>query len=584
MSEPSLCLSEDLVLPLDAITQTFAILAKRGSGKTYCALVMAEEMLKQGLPFVFVDPVGVCWGLRASADGQGDGLPIIVLGGEHGDLEIEPSDGSVIADFVVSQRQSVVLDLSSFSGNQMTQFVTEFAEVLYQKNRLPLHLFLDESDAFAPQKPLPGEQRMLGAIDKLVRRGRAKGLGVTLITQRPAVIHKNVLTQVEVLITLRLVSPQDRKAIESWIEVHGTPEQRDELMRSLPSLPIGTAWIWSPGWLDVFQQVQVRRRDTFDSSITPTLEAQLIIPKKLAEVDLAGLKQSLSLKRLSQAKGEGSREVASLKRRIAELEQRLQQQSMKVEAEPVVEQVEVPLLSKEQIVQLEVAVNALIEVGDRLSELGKEIKDLLQAATVECAAAGETRVPIGKALAEVEKVAQLREGQIGRQITLTQGQRHHSVQLKAGEHKMVAVLAACYPIQLSRTQLGTLSGFSPTGGTFSNYLSTLKRNGLIEESNKRLEITSAGWQWLGAEPTEITTSQWLSMWREVLKTGERKMLEALVNAYPEMLTRLEIGQQTGYESTGGTFSNYLSTLRRNELVVEVRGSVFRANSKLISSS
>src|SRR3954466_12902476 len=90
----------------------------------------------------------------------------------------------------------------------------------------------------------------------LVRRGRARGIGVTLVTQRAAVLNKDVLTQVEVLIALRTIAPQDREAIDAWVKVHGTPEQRAELLASLPSLPIGTAWFWSPGWLDAFQRVQ----------------------------------------------------------------------------------------------------------------------------------------------------------------------------------------------------------------------------------------------------------------------------------------------------------------------------------------
>ncbi len=49
---------------------------------------MVEEMLKAGLQTVMVDPVGVCWGLRIATNGNDAGLPIVVLGGEHGDLDI----------------------------------------------------------------------------------------------------------------------------------------------------------------------------------------------------------------------------------------------------------------------------------------------------------------------------------------------------------------------------------------------------------------------------------------------------------------------------------------------------------------
>lgn len=583
MSELSLRLSENLALPLDAVTQTFAILAKRGVGKTYTAAVLVEELRKAGLQVIVLDPLDVWWGLRLAADGQGKGLSIAIIGGTHADLPLDADTGTVLADVVVEESLSAVFSLRHLSKAKQRQFVTDFCERLYERKgeeayRSPLHIVIDEADAYVPQRVYSGQERMVGSIDDLVRRGRAGGIGVTLITQRSAAINKDVLTQIEVLIALRTISPQDRKAVESWIEAHDVHGQKQEFMNSLASLQIGEAWFWSPGWLDEFRRIQIRRRETFDSSATPKIGEQILTPKTLSEIDLARIEQRLA-QVLERAKKEDPRQLQQLTQLEVEP---VVEQAVKTVVETVVERVEVPVLREEQIAKLEVAVNNLIKVGEQIGKLGKEIKNLLQAATVGFADAGETSVPIGKASAEVEKVAQSLEGQIGGQITSTQRQQRHSdLQLKAGEHKMVAVLAACYPIKLSRTQLGTLSGFSPTGGTFSNYLSTLKRNGLIEESNKRLEMAPTGWRWLGAELIEITPSQWLSMWCEVLKAGERKMLEALVNTYPGTLTRLEIGQQTGYESTGGTFSNYLSTLRRNELVIEVRGSVFRANSKLI---
>src|SRR5437868_2566345 len=51
-------LASDFAIPADAVTQTFAILSKRGAGKTYTASVFVEELLKAGLHAVVVDPVG----------------------------------------------------------------------------------------------------------------------------------------------------------------------------------------------------------------------------------------------------------------------------------------------------------------------------------------------------------------------------------------------------------------------------------------------------------------------------------------------------------------------------------------------
>ena len=66
----ALNISPDLRLPLDLITETAAIIAKRGVGKTYTASVITEELLKAGGHVIAIDPVGVWWGLRASAQGE----------------------------------------------------------------------------------------------------------------------------------------------------------------------------------------------------------------------------------------------------------------------------------------------------------------------------------------------------------------------------------------------------------------------------------------------------------------------------------------------------------------------------------
>lgn len=353
---PSLHMSKDLILPAEAGTQTFAILAKRGAGKTYTAAVMVEELLNAGLHVVVVDPVGVWWGLRASADGTHEALAIVVLGGKHGIVPLDVAATEIIATLVVGEALSVVLDLSHFRKGEQTRFMTEFAERLCHKNREPLHLVLDEADAFAPQRPMRGQEHLLGAVEDLVRHGRARGLGVTLVTQRATVLNNDVLTQAEVLIALRTIAQQDRDAIDAWVRVHGTPGECEALMASLPSLPIGTAWFWSPGWLDVFRRARIRRRETFDSSATPRVGASRQEPRKLAAVDLERLRQRLA-GAITQASADDPHE---LRRRIAELEQT-------AKAQPVIERVEVSVVHQYQIETLEELVVSIQSVAEALS-------------------------------------------------------------------------------------------------------------------------------------------------------------------------------------------------------------------------
>ncbi len=170
-------------LPSELITETVAIVGRRGSGKTNTATVMVEELLEAGGQVVVLDPVGVWWGPKSSADGKKKGYPVVVLGGAHGDLPISEGDGKAIADWLVESGASAVIGLDGLdSRSAERRFITAFASQLYHRKRqsdrrTPLHVVLEEASLVAPQRVTAGDAAMLGAIQKLVRRGARDGSG-----------------------------------------------------------------------------------------------------------------------------------------------------------------------------------------------------------------------------------------------------------------------------------------------------------------------------------------------------------------------------------------------------------------------
>src|SRR5215813_2986480 len=98
-----------LRLPINAATKTFAILAKRGAGKSYTGAVLAEEFYKVGVPFVVFDPIDIWWGLRVGTDGKSSGLPVVVFGVENADIQIDRNMGKAIAQAVVKENVSCVI-------------------------------------------------------------------------------------------------------------------------------------------------------------------------------------------------------------------------------------------------------------------------------------------------------------------------------------------------------------------------------------------------------------------------------------------------------------------------------------------
>ena len=191
-------LSDDLSLPVDAATQTFAFVARKGAGKTYAAGKLNELLLDAGVQCVILDTVGNWYGLRMPAEGKGSGFDIPVLGGLRGDLPLEPTGGELVADLVADTGRSVIVDVSQFSQADRKRFATSFAKRLWQRkkseaNPTPLFITLEEAQLIVPQMVRGDDAAMVGIWEEIIRLGRNYGIGVAMITQRPQSVNKEVL-------------------------------------------------------------------------------------------------------------------------------------------------------------------------------------------------------------------------------------------------------------------------------------------------------------------------------------------------------------------------------------------------------
>lgn len=569
-------LSEDIKLPPDIVTDTIGVLAIKGSGKTYTFLVLCEEMIKRSLPVVILDTMGVCWGLRSSADGKQPGLPVVILGGSHRDVPLEFTAGKVIADWIIAERQPAILDISEFSKGEALRFVLEFMTRLFQLNRDPLHLVIDEADEWAPQKPFREEARTLRAMELFVRRGRARGLGVTLVTQRPATLNKNVLTQVSTLIVGRMIAPQDRKAVQLWVDAHGTERQKEAFWDSLAALSTKEKWIWSPP-RGIFMRTRIRTRETFDSSATPKVGERIATPKSIAEVDLEALTKKISAT-IEKAKQDDPRE---LHRQIAELKAKTQFVSV---APPAVKKtVEVPMLKPGEISSLKIIFDRFLKANDRLEKLSSNLSDRLRAIQ------DVVEKFINKPVKPIQNVSPLKLNIISpiRKIlpsTDVNKDADSNIRLRLGERRMLEVLVRWYPTILTKSQLATLSRLRVSGGTFGAYYGILKRVGYIIETAQGVTVTEAGLQMCGElRGIPQTTEEVIEMWRKSLRLGERKLLDFLIGLYPNSISKEDLALNTNLTSNAGTFGAYLGTLRRNGLA-EVDHGMIRAGYALFMNS
>jgi hypothetical protein len=574
-------IAEGLRLPLETVTETISLLAKRGAGKTYTASVVVEEMLRVGAQVVVLDPMGAWWGLRSSADGKGEGYPIAILGGERGEIPLEHTAGALVAETIVETGISAVLDVSEFSRAKRKRFVQDFAEALYQKNREPLHLVLEEADLVAPQKPQRGEEPMLGAIEDLVRRGRGRGIGVTLITQRSAVLNKDVLSQTEVLIALRTTSPHDRKAVEAWLDFHLDRAEMAQVSRDLPKLETGEAFVISPALLQTIYRGKIRTRTTFDSSATPRAGERRIEPKKAAEVDLEALREKMA----DTIEAAAQNDPKALRGRIATLEREIERLGA-AGPEVVIEtkEVPVPVLDLERLGEIEERLGEMWPIVGKLEGLAHDVKAAVAEAKdlLDSNALGRATEALRAGL--VGEVEPLRvssdpapvQGRPTPMRTAT-GRRPgypDDEPLKEGAWTILRTAAERFPMVLTRAQLATLSGYSARSSSYEGHLAALRRAGYLEKRGDVYELTDEGAGAIGPVPGKPTTFEdLLRGWLSVLPEGAGRLLSALVE-HGEPLDRGSLFEAAGFSRTSSTPGEHLATLRRNGLVEVRSGEVY----------
>lgn len=573
-----------LRLPMDAASETFAIVGRRGSGKTHTAVVMAEEFSSAGIPIVVIDPLDCWWGLRVPKVGSRSGsIAIYVCGGTHADIPLTENMGQVLADTVIEQGLPMILSTRHLSKAAQRRFVGEFCERLYERKADPryqttLHLIIDEADAFVPQKLMGREgnaSMCYGAVDTLVRRGRSSGLATTLITQRPQVIAKDVLSQTEVLVSHQVTSPQDRKALDAWIEQNDVEDRRREFLASLASLNRGEAWFWSPGLLKIFKRVQVRDRHTFDSSRTPKPGVKGVDPKSFTKVDLDRLSTEL------QAAAERAEEddPRKMRVRIRELEKELKSGTRTVDPERDSRIIDNALKQAERQWAAEKSeiLKKLSAVRSKMQKIHDLSVDEIQDPLEEVA--HTPRPPRGRPVRKTrsEIIASSQQSVAPGKLSVPRSDRNG---IGRCEMAILQVLAQ-HPEGAHLGKIALLAGYRPNGGGFRNALSNLRSSGMIDGLNTMpMKITPEGLK-LGPFDPLPEGEDLIRYWVNHPKLGrcESSILQVLVDN-PDGLSLEEIAHKSGYESGGGGFRNALSKLRTAGLLEGRNTEIMRASDAL----
>lgn len=588
-------------IPDSALDDRLAILGTAGSGKTYLALTAIERLLDRKARIVFCDALGVGWGLRLDKDGKRPSrFSIPIFGGSHGDLPLNEHAGALIGETVAKMQESCIVDLSAIGTKAAERrFMLAFLTALYRNaTKEPLHLIIDEADMWAPQRLLDKDgdaAKLLGMMETIVRRGRVLGFIPWLITQRPAVLSKDVLSQADGLVALKLTSSQDRDAIGAWIEGQADKSEAKAILASLPGKARGEGVLWIPtrGILD---SVSFPEKSTFDSSRTPK-RGERRQTAELTPLDLGALKERLATIE-TEAK---ANDPKSLKAEVA----RLQGELRKIEKGTPIATPDSGALERADFAgykrgKIEGYGDAIKEIAAQHSALSDDVRKAIEALGVVHKNADAIQRWALRAKPDVgnlqrKNILQNIPAAIAHPVerrasipkvassSLAGRSNGHAPPIGA-ERRPLGALASVYPAGMTEAQWAVAAGLKRTGGTWAAYVSRLRTAGRIEKRGDLYYVTEDGLMVLGDEIPRMPAPgpELVEFWAGKI-SGVGPMLRHLAAIYPEPISRESLADALNMAASGGTFAAYLSRLRTPGLIDVSRDGVRASDALMIGN-
>ena len=135
----------------------------------------------------------------------------------------------------------------------------------HEKKEMPLvWMIIDEAHEFLP---LEGKTIATDALVQLLREGRQPGISMILATQQPGKIHRDVMTQSDLVISHRVTSAPDLQALNQIMQSYMLNDIR-QIMDDLPTLK-GSAIILDDNSERIYP-MRMRPRFTWHGGEAPT--------------------------------------------------------------------------------------------------------------------------------------------------------------------------------------------------------------------------------------------------------------------------------------------------------------------------
>jgi hypothetical protein len=244
---------------VDILTGRGFVTGKSGSGKSNTASVVIEKLLSNNFPVLIVDTDGEYYGLK-------ERFELLHAGADDEcDIQVSSEHAEKLAGLALEQNVPIILDVSGYlNEGDAQELVTEVAKNLFAKEKKlkkPFLMLVEECHEYIPEGGGMDEAGKM--LIKIGKRGRKHGLGIVGISQRPADVKKDFITQCDWLVWHRLTWRNDTKVVGRILG--------SEYADAIEDMGNGEGFLVTD-WSESIRRVQFRKKRTFDAGATPGLD------------------------------------------------------------------------------------------------------------------------------------------------------------------------------------------------------------------------------------------------------------------------------------------------------------------------
>lgn len=532
--------------PIDAphLLETRCLVqANSGGGKSW----LLRRLLEQTAPLVqqfVIDPEGEFASLRERFD-------YIIAAPVDGDAPARPETAAVLARRLLETGVSAILDIYELDPDERDQFVHNFLMALVNApKRLwhPVMVVLDEAHVFCPERG-QGSAISKPAVVALASRGRKRGYGLVLATQRLAKLHKDTAAELHNKCIGRTGGPDLKRAGE---ELSMTPT---EARRELYPLKPGEFFVYGPAFTGDITKITVGPVETTHPTSGTRMLAEPPAPSakiaamlgELADIQAEATEAATEIESLQEENARLRAEVDRLKRAGASPPRSPEEEASRLEA----------MVARHRATWEQEKNREVFGLKAALEDARKQAAGAVEACNRALSAApAVTRAPAAPRSRTVNAPETPRPGT--------------STSLPKGEAAILTAVAQ-HPNGCTRQQLSVLTVYKRSSR--DTYIQRLREKGLVEQRGDRVQATTAGVDTLGADFEPLPTGHALrDHWRGNLPEGEGRIFDIVCNAYPIGVDRDLISNATGYKRSSR--DTYIQRLKQKELVTVVdRGQV-----------